>query len=177
MTIFQSTTASAVEAAIRARIAIDPLARSTVQELESVLVLLQFEDNTLYILFRDGEARVANYSDQEPNMTIVGPVVEIGTTLLTDHNGRVEISGDEMLLTPLRQIFRPSFDAGSLAETVQSTADYGISATKSVIEGFASEFTTNRNYQAQLEELIRQLRELQETVNTHDDRISKLENR
>jgi len=176
MTILQSTSASAVEAAIKARLAIDPQARSTVNELEGKLVLLNVENNPVYVLFRDGEASVATYTENEPDLSITGSVVDVGKTLLTDLESHTEIDGDSALLEHLRKIFKPSFDAGSLADKVQSKAELGVAAARSTIEGLASEFTVNRKDNAQIEELTIQLRELQKAVNQLEDRIRALEN-
>ena len=176
MTIFQSTSASAVEAAIRARIVIDPQARATIDELDGKLILLDVEHNPVYVLFRDGEANVATYSERDPHLTISGSVVDVGKTLLTNLESTTEIQGDSSLLEHLRKIFKPSFDAGSIADKVQSKAELGAAAARSTIEGLASEFTVNRKDNAQIEELVLQLKELQETVNQLEDRIRELEN-
>lgn len=174
MTIIESTTSNALEASIRARLALDSQARSVAQDLDGTLVKLNVENRPLYILFQDGTVKVASYTDEVPQLTITGTVVAVGSTLLSGRATDVELDGDETKLELLKHIFRPSFNVNSMADTLRATAEYGVAATKSAIEGLASELTTNRRDQARIEELELQLQELQKAFNSLEDYVKTL---
>lgn len=174
MTIIESTTSNALEASIRARLALDPQARAIAQELDGSLIKLNVENRPLYILFQDDTVKVASYTDEVPQLTITGTVVAVGSTLLSGRATDVELEGDETKLEMLRHIFRPSFNVQSISDTIRATAEYGVAATKSAIEGLASELTTNRRDQARIEELEVQLQELQKAFNNLEDYVKTL---
>lgn len=174
MTIIESTTSNALEASIKARLALDPKARAVAQELDGTLVKINVENRPLYVLFQDGTAKVASYTDEVPQLTITGTVVAVGKTLLTGSVSDVELEGDETKLESLQHIFRPSFNVDSMADTLRATAEYGVAATKSAIEGLASELTTNRRDQARIEELELQLQDLQKAFNSLEDYVKTL---
>ena len=174
MTIIESTTSNALEASIKARLALDSQARAVAQELDGSLIKLNVENRPLYVLFQDGSVKVASYTDEVPQLTITGTVVAVGSTLVTGRATDIEVDGDESKLELLKHIFRPSFNVNSMADTLRATAEYGVAATKSAIEGLASEFTTNRRDQARIEELELQLQELQKAFNGLEDYVKSL---
>lgn len=174
MTIIESTTSNALEASIKARLALDPQARAVAQELDGSLIKINVENRPLYVLFQDGSVKVASYTDEVPQLTITGSVVAVGSTLLTGRVTDVEVEGDETKLELLTPIFRPSFNVDSMADTLRATAEYGVAATKSAIEGFASELTTNSRDQARIDELELQLQELQKALNSLEDYVKTL---
>ena len=175
MSIFQSTTNTGLEAAIRARIAIDSRAAETVRELDRKLVRLCVDDNDYFILFADGNIRVSSQTDEVPDMTLTGSVMEIGRTLLSNQTGSVEIEGNESILEALRNIFRPSVNTGDFAEKARATAEYGVAAAKSALEGLASDLLSLKSEQEQLDEHADQIRELQRTLRDLEERIAALE--
>ncbi len=175
MTIVQSTVLSGLEAALRARIAIDPSARKTAASLSEKLIQLSIEDQNYYILFEDESARVANYSENTPDLTITGTFIDLGTFFISNH-GDVDVVGDVSLLESVRSFLVPDFSAAdTLAEKSKMTAEYCIAATKSALEGLASELTTNKVDHERIEELEEQLRESQKTILDLEDRLSNLE--
>ena len=174
MTIIESTTSNALEASIKARLALDHQARAVAQDLDGTLVKINAENRPLYVLFQDGTVKVASYTDEVPQLTITGSVMAVGSTLLSGRVNDVEVEGDETKLELLKHIFRPSFNTDSMADTLRATAEYGVSATKSAIEGLASELTTNRRDQARIEELELQLQELQKAFNNLEDHVKTL---
>lgn len=177
MNIVQSTTASALEAAIRARIAIDPQARETVSSLAGKVVDLCADDTRMSILFEDGRARVSQRTDAEPDLTLRGSVIDVGKLLLSNQNSGVTVEGDEALLSSLHKIFKPSMDSLEVAERAKATAEYGVATARSAFEGLASEFTTQKSDHDQVSELATQLSELRNVVNQLEDRIKTLEDR
>lgn len=177
MTIVQTTAASALEAAIRARIAIDPQARNMVRSLDGKAVELSVDDTRMVILFEGDQARVSSRTDATPDLTLKGSVVDIGKLLLSNNSTSVVIEGDETLLNALHRIFKPSLDTQDVAEKARATAEYGVATARSALEGLASELTTNKADQAHIADLAKQLAELRASVNELEDRIRALEDR
>lgn len=177
MNIVQSTAASALEAAIRARIAIDPQARDTVKSLDGKVVELCVDDSRMSILFEDGGARVSQRTDASPDLSLRGSVIDISKLLLSNQDSSVTMEGDEELLQSLHKIFKPSIEPLEFAERAKATAEYGVATARSALEGLASEFTSNRSDHSQVSELASQLAELRNVVNKLEERIKALEER
>ncbi|MCY4143511.1 MAG: hypothetical protein OXG08_07490 [Gammaproteobacteria bacterium] len=177
MTIVQTTAASALEAAIRARIAIDPQARNMVRSLDGKAVELRVDDTRMVILFERGQARVSSRTEAIPDLTLTGSVVDIARTLLSNNATSVVIEGDENLMDTLHRIFKPSLDTQDVAEQARATAEYGVATARSALEGLASELTTNKADHARIADLAEQLSRLRTTVNDLEDRIKALEDR
>ncbi len=177
MNLLHSTTANALEAAIRARTAIDPQAREMVCGLDGHTIELSVDGNRLFIRFKSGRATVSTSTSEEPALTVVGSVVDVSKLLLSNQGGPAQVSGDDSLLRPLHMIFKPSFDSFEMAEQAKATAEYGVATVRSTLEGLASEFTANRNDHDRLAELSEQIAELRSRVSDLEDRIQALEDR
>ncbi len=177
MTIVQTTAASALEAAIRARIAIDPQARNMVRSLDGKAVELCVDDTRMVILFERGQARVSSRTEVTPDLILKGSVVDIGKMLLSNNSTSVVIEGDENLMDALHRIFKPSLDTQDVAEKARATAEYGVATARSALEGLASELTTNKADHARIDDLAKQLGQLRAAVNDLEDRIKALEDR
>ena len=175
MNIAQSTSASALQAAIRARIAIDPQVRTLVHELGGRLVELRVDNNPMFVLFQDGQCRVSTDTAEVPHLTITGSVLNVSKLLMSNQSDGVQVEGDMDLLESFCNIFKPGFGAPDLAERAKATAEAGVATARSALEGLASEFTTSRTEQQQVAELKKQLASLHATVNDLEDRINALE--
>lgn len=177
MKVVQSTAASALEAAIRARIAIDPQARETVFDLTGKVVQLCVDDSRMSILFGEGQARVSQRTDAVPDLTLKGSVIDVSKLLLSNQNSRVTVEGDEVLLEALHKIFKPSMESLDVAERAKATAEYGVATARSALEGLASEFTAKRPNEGQESDLASKLDALQVEVSQLEERIKALEER
>lgn len=175
----QSASAGALEAAIRARIAIDARAREIALQIEGKLVQIDYDNEVLYVEFLNGSAHVRKNVERTPDLRMEGNVLELGKFLISDQTADVEIDGDEELLDQFRKIFKPSLSAENVAKRARSTAEYGVAAARSALEGLASEFSgqNSKERQDQLDELSEQIRNLQTQVEVLERRLKDLEER
>ena len=174
----QSASAGALEAAIRARIAIDSRAKQLASELEGKRVRITYNGENLIVEFRDRTVHARRAADEEDaDLSIAGTVVEIGKLLVSDQPAQVEIVGDEALLERFRGMFKPRVDAENVAKRAKATAEYGVAAIRSALEGIASEFTANKDQQSDIEALTERVRQLQAAVEKLDKRLQDLEQR
>lgn len=173
----QSASATALEAAIRARIAIDSRAKQLAIGLEGKLVRITYDGESLMIEFKNGTAHVHRAAEGESDLSISGSVLEIGKLLVSDQSAKVEIVGDEELLLQFREMFKPSLDTDNVAKRARATAEYGVAAIRSALEGLASEFTANKDQQSEIEDLADEIRGLQALVEQLDRRLKDLEDR
>ena len=98
MTILESTLATALEAAMRTRLALDPRTKDAIGNLEGKRVQLNMSEQKLMVSFDDGQIKVRSDSSNDADMELTGSMASISQALVSNIADNVVITGDTDLL-------------------------------------------------------------------------------
>ncbi|MCY4657584.1 MAG: hypothetical protein OXC80_12325 [Gammaproteobacteria bacterium] len=177
MTVLESTLATALEAAIRTRVAFDPKSKEAVTNLDGKRIGLNMSEQRLMVSFDDGVVKVATESEEEAHMELTGSMASISQALVNTINDNVVLVGDMSLLEDFRRIFRTPLKTNDITQATKATADWGIAAAKSAFEMASSQFENIRATRTSKGDLLERVEALEAQQEQLADRIKDLENR
>ena len=177
MTILESTMASALEAAIRTRVAIDSKAKDSAAALNGKHIRLNVSEQRLTVAFTENQVKVESDSTVDAELELTGSMASVSQALVSNIRDNVVVTGDISLLEDFRNLFHPPFNTDDLAASTRATADKGIAAAKTAFEMASSQFENLRATWNTKEDLQRRIEELENRQSELDQRIQDLENR
>ena len=141
MTIIESTTAAAIEAALRAKNSIDDGAKDAIERLDEKCIAIEATGLNMSFRFTGGKARVLANIDPAADLTLSGSLSRIFDVMVGKQTDAVSLDGDLTLFEDFRRVFKPAIEAQQLADQRRSAAELGVGTMRSAVEGVASEVT------------------------------------
>lgn len=177
MTILESTLATALEAAMRTRLALDPKTKDAIGNLEGKRVQLNMSEQKLMVSFDDRQIKVRSDSTDDADMELTGSMASISQALVSNIADNVVITGNTDLLEDFRLIFQSPINANEIAQATKATADWGIAAAKSAFEMASTQFENLRTSKSSRDDVIERLTAIETKLEELNSRIEELENR
>ncbi len=180
MTIIQSTTAAAIEAALRAKNSLDDGTKEAIGRLDEKCIAIEATGLNMSFRFAGGKARVLASSDPTADLRLIGSLSRIFDVMMGKQTDAVSLDGDLTLLEDFRRVFKPAMEAQQLADQMRSAAELGMGTMRSAVEGVASEVTrrtTGNGSRAEIDQLKSLVEELTSTVEALQKRLEEAEER
>ena len=180
MTLIESTTATAIEAVLRAKNSLDDGAREAIERLDEKCIVIDATGLNLSFRFTGGKARVLGNIDPTPDLKVSGSISGIFEVMLGKQTDVVSLDGDLALLEDFRRVFKPALEAQQLTDQMRSAAEVGVGAMRSAVEGVANEVTrrtTGAANRAEIDQLKSSIEELTSAVEALQKRFKEAEER
>lgn len=178
MTLIASTTAAAIETALRAKNTLDDAAREAIERLDEKCIVIEATGLNLSFHFAEGRARVLASSDPAADMKVGGSLPRIFKVMLGKQADGVSLEGDLTLLEDFRRVFKPALEAQQVTDQMRSAAELGVGAMRSVVDGVANEVarrTAGAGNQTEIDQLKTSIEELTSTVAALQKRLEEAE--